>query len=112
MNWIILVLAGIFEIAWAIGLKYTEGFTKTIPSMITIFFMVVSMGLLAYAVRSLPLGTAYAVWTGIGAVGTVIAGIFIFNEPVDFWRILFLLCILIGIIGLKIISSNNTISEN
>lgn len=101
MAWFILVIAGIFEIAWAIGLKYSEGLSKLWPSVFTIICLVISMGMLAYAVRSLPVGTAYAVWTGIGAVGTVIMGMVLFNEPKDFARILFIGMILLGIIGLK-----------
>lgn len=104
MNWIILIIAGILEIGWAIGLKYTDGFSRLVPSIITIFFMVISMGMLAYAVKSLPVGTAYAVWTGIGAVGTAIAGIILFNEPRDLIRIGFIALILIGIIGLKAVT--------
>ena len=101
MNWILLIIAGILEIIWAVGIKYSEGFTKVIPSVVTIFCMILSMGLLSYASRSLPLGTAYAVWTGIGAVGTAIAGIYLFNEPKDLPRIICISFIILGIIGLK-----------
>lgn len=81
MAWVLLVIAGVFEIAWAVGLKYTDGFTKPLPTALTITAMVISMGLLGVSVRTLPVGTAYAVWTGIGAVGTGILGIALFKEP-------------------------------
>lgn len=105
MSWGILFLAGIFEIFWAIGLKYSEGFTKTIPTIPTIFTiitMILSFYLLSLALKSLPIGTAYAVWVGIGTVGTVIAGITLFGETINFIRLLSILFILLGIIGLKI----------
>ena len=102
MSWIILFLAGLFEIAWAIGLKYSEGFTKLTPSIITIITMFISFYLLSLALKSLPLGTAYAVWVGIGTVGTVIAGIFLFGESMNLIRVVSILFILLGIIGLKI----------
>jgi len=105
MPWIILFIAGLFEVAWAIGLKYTEGFSKLWPSVFTIVCMIISMGLLAYAVKHLPIGTAYAIWTGIGAVGTAILGIILFNESKEFVRIFFILLIVIGIVGLKLFSS-------
>jgi len=101
MAWIILIIAGLFETAWAIGLKYSESFTKPLPSAVTIVCLAISMVLLAYAMRSLPLGTAYAIWTGIGAVGAVIAGILLFHEPVAAARLFFAGLIVIGIIGLK-----------
>jgi len=101
MAWFILIIAGIFEIAWAIGLKYSEGLSKFWPSVFTLVCLVISMGMLAYAVRSLPVGTAYAVWTGIGAVGTVILGMVLFNEPKDLARVFFIGLILMGIVGLK-----------
>jgi quaternary ammonium compound-resistance protein SugE len=104
MAWFILFVAGIFEIAWAIGLKYSEGLSKFWPSVFTIVCLVISMGMLAFAVRSLPVGTAYAVWTGIGAVGTVILGMLLFNEPKDVARLFFIGMILAGIIGLKFFS--------
>ena len=104
MAWIILFIAGLFEVAWAIGLKYSGGFTKLWPSVFTIFTMVTSMGLLSYSVRSLPVGTAYAVWTGIGAVGTAILGIILFNESRDFLRLFFIILIIVGIAGLKFYS--------
>ncbi len=102
MRWIILFVAGLFEIFWAIGLKYSEGFTKVFPSVLTVFGMIISFYLLSLALKNLPLGTAYAIWTGIGTVGTVIFGIILFKEPVDVMRITFIMLILIGIIGLKI----------
>ena len=101
MAWFILVVAGIFEIAWAVGLKYSEGLSKFWPSVFTIVCLVISMGMLAFAVRSLPVGTAYAVWTGIGAIGTVILGMILFNEPKDVARLFFIGLILAGIVGLK-----------
>ena len=105
MQWIILFIAGLFEVAWAVGLKYTEGFSKLWPSVFTIICMIISMGLLAYAVKHLPIGTAYAIWTGIGAVGTAILGIILFNESKELVRIFFILLIVIGIVGLKLFSS-------
>ncbi len=105
MNWIILFIAGLFEVAWAIGLKYTEGFSKLWPSVFTILSMIISMGLLAYSVKHLPIGTAYAIWTGIGAVGTAIFGIILFNESRELVRVFFILLIVIGIVGLKLFSS-------
>ena len=102
--WYILFVAGIFEIAWAIGLKYSAGFTKLWPSVFTIAAMIISMGMLAMAVKALPVGTAYAVWTGIGAVGTAILGIVLFNESREFMRLFFIFLIVVGIIGLKLFS--------
>lgn len=101
MAWVILLAAGLLEIGWAIGLKYTDGFTRLGPTVATIATMVVSMALLGVAARSLPIGTAYAVWTGIGTVGTVLLGIFLFGESVSPMRILFIAMIVAGIIGLK-----------
>lgn len=102
MNWLILVLAGLFEIVWAIGLKYTDGFTKLWPTIGTVTAMVISVGLLGLAMKSLPVGTAYAVWVGVGAVGTAILGIVLFNESANWGRLLSLLLIIIGIVGLKL----------
>ena len=102
MNWIILILAGIFEIGWAIGLKYTEGFTRLWPTVGTVLAMVISLGLLGIAMKSLPVGTAYAVWVGVGAVGTAILGIVLLGEPANAGRLLSLGLILAGIIGLKL----------
>ncbi|CDG16354.1 MULTISPECIES: quaternary ammonium compound efflux SMR transporter SugE [Xenorhabdus] len=102
MSWLILLIAGLLEVVWAVGLKYTHGFSRLIPSLMTISAMVVSMGLLAYAMKNLPAGTAYAVWTGIGAVGTAIFGIMVLGESANFARILSLGLIVAGIIGLKL----------
>ena len=104
MSWIILFFAGLFEVGWAVGLKYTEGFTRLIPSALTAAAMGISVVLLGIAVRHLPLGTAYAVWTGVGAVGTVILGIVLFNEPATLLRLGCVGLILGGIIGLKTLS--------
>jgi quaternary ammonium compound-resistance protein SugE len=101
MAWICLFIAGIFEIVWAIGLKYTNGFTKLWPSVITIIGMIVSFYFLSIATKELPIGTAYTIWTGIGAAGAVILGIFLFGEPKSLLRFVFLAFILTGIIGLK-----------
>ena len=101
MNWFILFIAGLFEVAWAIGLKYSEGFTKPVASVFTIVTMIISMALLSYSVKTLPVGTAYAVWTGIGAVGTAILGIFLFNESREFMRIFFIFLIVVGLVGLR-----------
>ena len=102
MNWFILVIAGLFEIAWAIGLKYTEGFTRLWPTVGTLLAMGISVGLLGIAMKSLPVGTAYAVWVGVGAVGTAILGIFLFNEPANAVRLASLALIVAGIVGLKL----------
>ena len=104
MAWMLLLAAGIFEVGWAVGLKYTEGFTRLWPSLATLAAMIVSVALLAMAVRHLPLGTAYAVWTGIGAIGTVLLGIVLFNEPATLLRLGCVALILGGIIGLKALS--------
>ena len=100
--WIVLVIAGCFEVAWAIGLKYTEGFTRPGPSVATLAAMAASVVLLGWAMRTLPVGTAYAVWTGIGAIGTVILGIVLFQEPATFARLACVGLILAGILGLKL----------
>ena len=102
MAWLLLVFAGLLEIGWAIGLKYTKGFTELWPTVGTVTAMVASIGLLGVAMRSLPVGTAYAVWTGIGAVGTVILGIFLFGESTAISRLICVALILCGIVGLKI----------
>ena len=104
MNCIILVLAGLFEIGWAIGLKYTEGFTRLWPTVGTVASMVVSLGLLGVAMKSLPVGTAYAVWVGVGAVGTAILGIALLGEPANAGRLVSLGLIVAGIVGLKLAS--------
>jgi len=105
MVWILLALAGLFEIAWVIGLKYSEGFSKPLPSIVTIIFLVLSMGLLSYCIKHLPVGTAYGIWTGIGAAGTAILGMVLFNEPREALRLFFIFLIIAGIIGLKFTSS-------
>ena len=104
MAWMMLFVAGVFEVVWATGLKYTEGFTRPLPSIVTLASMAISMGLLGIAVRYLPLGTAYAVWTGIGAVGTVLAGIVLFGEPAETARLACLGLIVAGIAGLKLMA--------
>jgi quaternary ammonium compound-resistance protein SugE len=104
MAWIILILAGLFEVGWAVGLKYTEGFTRLWPTLWTVGAMVVSLALLGLALRSLPLGTAYAVWTGVGTVGTALLGIWLFEEPADALRLLCIGLIVAGIVGLKLVS--------
>ena len=102
MSWLLLVLAGLLEIGWAIGLKYTDGFTRTWPSIGTVAAMILSMVLLGIAMKALPVGTAYAVWVGIGAVGTVILGIVLFGEPADALRLISVGLIIAGIVGLKL----------
>lgn len=104
MAWVLLFIAGILEIGWAVGLKYTEGFTKLWPSVGTIAAMAVSFFLLSQALKTIPVGTGYAVWTGIGAVGTVIVGMVLLGEPRDVSRIVCLLLIIAGIIGLRVVS--------
>lgn len=101
MHWLYLFLAAVCEIVWAVGLKYTHGFTRLWPTVFTVVVMILSFVLLAKAVRVLPLGTAYAIWTGIGAAGTVVLGIALFNEPRDAMRLLFLGMIIAGVVGLK-----------
>jgi quaternary ammonium compound-resistance protein SugE len=102
MAWIALVIAGLLEVGWAIGLKYTEGFTRPLPTALTVLSMVASVGLLGWAMKSLPVGTAYAVWVGIGAAGTVILGIVLFDEPAHTARLLSVGLIVAGIVGLKL----------
>ena len=102
MAWVVLAVAGLFEVGWAIGLKYTEGFTRFWPSVATAVAMVASVVLLGWAMRTLPVGTAYAVWTGIGAVGTVALGIALFGEPASASRLACVALILAGIVGLKL----------
>jgi quaternary ammonium compound-resistance protein SugE len=103
MVWAVLVVAGLFEIVWAIGLKYSEGFTRLWPSVVTLVSLGISMVLLGVSVRVLPLGTAYAVWTGIGAVGTAIVGMVLFREPATVGRIVCLALVIGGIAGLKVL---------
>lgn len=102
MSWIVIVIAGMLEIVWAVGLKYTNGFTRLWPTVGTVLAMVASVWLLAVAMKSLPVGTAYAIWVGIGAVGTAIAGIILFGESANIGRILSLILIIAGIVGLKL----------
>lgn len=102
MSWIILFFAGLFEVGWAVGLKYADGFSKPLPTTLTIAAMAISLGLLGLAMKELPLGTAYAIWTGVGAVGTVIAGIILFGESMALFRLASVALIICGLIGLKI----------
>ncbi|MGB3610223.1 MAG: quaternary ammonium compound efflux SMR transporter SugE [Cellvibrio sp.] len=102
MSWLLLFFAGLFEIAWAIGLKYSEGFTRLWPSVVTIAALIISFVLLGLSLRQLPLGTAYAIWTGIGAMGTVVLGILLFGESVSPLRLMSIGLIVLGIIGLKL----------
>ncbi|MGQ2964893.1 quaternary ammonium compound efflux SMR transporter SugE [Methylophilus sp.] len=102
MAWVILVIAGLFEVGWAIGLKYTEGFSRLWPTVGTVTAMVISLGLLGLAMKTLPVGTAYAIWVGVGAIGTVILGMVLFGEPATPLRIASLVLIVAGIVGLKI----------
>ncbi len=101
MSWVYLFVAGLFEIGWAIGLKYTNGFTRLVPTVLTAISMAISLGLLGLALKSLPVGTAYAVWTGIGAVGTAILGIYLLGEPATAGRLVCIGLIVSGIVGLK-----------
>ncbi|WP_332692038.1 quaternary ammonium compound efflux SMR transporter SugE [Bosea sp. (in: a-proteobacteria)] len=103
MAWTYLFFAGLFEIGWAIGLKYTQGFTRLVPTVLTVASMVVSLGLLGLALKSLPLGTAYAIWTGIGTVGTAVLGIILFGEPATVLRLVCIGLIVAGIVGLKLV---------
>ncbi len=102
MSWLILIIAGLLEVVWAVGLKYTHGFSRLTPSVITLVAMVASMALLSWAMKTLPVGTAYAIWTGIGAVGAVITGILLLGESASPARLVSLLLIVCGIIGLKL----------
>ncbi|MCX5922737.1 MAG: multidrug efflux SMR transporter [Candidatus Dependentiae bacterium] len=106
MAWLYLLLAGIMEVVWAVGLKYSEGFTKLVPSVVTIVGALLSVWLLGLALRTIPLGTAYAVWTGIGILGTVIFGVICFSEPVSVLRIISILLIVLGIMGLKFLGAS------
>ena len=105
MAWGLLVLAGLFEVGWAIGLKLTQGFTRALPTALTVASMAISLGLLGLALRTLPLGTAYAIWTGIGTVGTVVLGIVLFGETASAARLVCVALIIAGIAGLKIIGA-------
>ena len=104
MAWINLIIAGVFEIGWAIGLKYTQGFTRILPSLATVGAMIVSFALLSRALKTIPVGTAYAVWTGIGATGTAILGMVLFGESRDVLRVFCIFMIIAGVVGLKIVS--------
>jgi quaternary ammonium compound-resistance protein SugE len=106
MAWLYLLLAGIMEIAWAIGLKYTEGWTKPIPSALTVIGMIISFWFLSLALRTLPIGTAYGVWTGIGTAGTVILGMILFNEPVEALRLICIGLIITGVVGLRVLTGH------
>jgi quaternary ammonium compound-resistance protein SugE len=106
MSWLLLFVAGLFEVAWAVGLEYSEGFSRPLPTLGTGVAMVVSLFLLARAVRDLPIGTAYAVWTGIGAVGTALVGIAVFDEPATLARLGFISVIVFGIVGLHAVSGS------
>lgn len=106
MKWLTLVIAGAFEVWWAVGLKYSEGFTKLFPSMLTVIGMIASFYFLSLSLKELPLGTAYAIWTGIGTIGTVILGIVLFKELIDPIRLICIGFIVIGIIGLKLVSQH------
>ena len=104
MPWILLCIAGLLEIGWAVGLKYTEGFTRPLPSIAVILCMIFSMGLLGLAIRDLPVGTAYAVWTGIGTAGAAVLGMMLLGEDASPARILCIFCIVGGVLGLKLLS--------
>lgn len=104
MAWTYLFFAGLFEIGWAIGLKYTDGFSKPLPTILTVLSMIVSLGLLGLALKELPVGTAYAVWTGIGTVGTALLGVFLLGEPATAIRLACIALIVSGIIGLKLVA--------
>lgn len=104
MAWVYLFFAGLFEIGWAIGLKYTSGFTKPLPTLLTIMSMIVSLGLLGLALKTLPVGTAYAIWTGIGTIGTVLLGIWLLGEPATAMRLACIALIVSGIVGLKLVA--------
>ncbi len=104
MPWFILFIAGLFEVAWAIGIKYTEGWTRFWPAAFTVVAMIASFYLLSVALKHIPMGTAYAVWTGIGTIGTVVYGIIFFKEPADILRMVCILLIICGIVGLRILA--------
>ena len=105
MHWLVLFIAGLFEVGWAVGLKYTEGFSRPWPTLGTVVAMIISMGLLGLAMKSLPVGTAYGVWVGIGIAGTALLGTVLFNEPVSLLRLISLLLIVAGVLGLKLASA-------
>lgn len=105
MNWIVLIVAGLFEVVWAVGLKYTEGFTRPLPSVVTVVAMGLSFYLLSWALRELPLGSAYAVWVGVGAIGTALVGVWLFGEALSPLKVLSLGLIVAGIAGLRVATS-------
>jgi len=109
MGWIFLIVAGVFEVVWAVGLKYADGFTKLWPSVITLGAMLVSFACLSYALKTIPIGNAYAIWTGIGAIGVAIVGIVWFNEAADLKRIACIGLIVVGILGLKFLGSDSNL---
>jgi quaternary ammonium compound-resistance protein SugE len=104
MAWFLVFIAGVFEVAWAIGMKYSDGFSRLVPSVLTVAAMGASIGCLTMAIKSLPVGTAYAVWTGIGAAGTATLGIYLFQEPVTVLRLGSIVLVVVGIVGLKLAS--------
>lgn len=104
MAWFVLFVAGLLEVGWAVGLKYTEGFTRPLPTALTVLSMAASLALLGLALRTLPLGTAYAIWTGIGTIGTAVLGIALFSEPADAARLGCIALIVAGIVGLKLVT--------
>ena len=106
MEWIYLVIAGFLEVGWATGLKYSQGFTRILPSILTVIGMAASFYFLSLSLKSLPLGNAYAIWTGIGTVGTVVLGIILFKEPISIMRMICIAFIVFGIVGLKLISAD------
>jgi len=108
MPWVLLIIAGLLEVCWAVGLKYTDGFTRPLPSVLTVLAIIASMILLSLAARSLPIGTAYAIWVGIGALGAAILGIVLFREPVTAARLFFLALLLTSIIGLKLTAGSGS----
>jgi quaternary ammonium compound-resistance protein SugE len=111
MAWTFLFVAALFEIVWAVSLKSTHGFTRLWPSVLTLAAMAISLFFLALAVRTIPVGTGYAIWTGIGAVGTATLGIILFSEPLTFWRVVCLLLIVVGVIGLKLTASSEPVEK-
>lgn len=107
MSWLYLFIAGLFECVWAVGLKYSHGFTRFWPSIITLLAMIVSFGFLSLSLKNIPMGTAYAVWTGIGAVGVVLYGIFVFNDSTNIWRLICIGFIVLGVLGLKLVGTSH-----
>jgi quaternary ammonium compound-resistance protein SugE len=105
MAWVVLMIAGLFEVGWAVGLKYTDGFTRLVPTLATVASMIVSLGLLGLALKTLPVGTAYAIWTGVGTIGTAVLGILLFGESADALRLGCIALIVAGIVGLKLVSA-------